>query len=281
MAFMCCPAPRAIKDRIPHLEATAWINSKPLGPKDLADKVVLFYFFSFGEECSETTISHLSYMWSKMRGKGLVVIGVHTPSVEKEKELAFVRAEAKRLGIQFPLAVDNDYRIWKEFRNQFYGQFHFSDVGGMIRHTRAGEGIEEEVEMAVVHLLNEAGKKVDLGPEIDGVCFEGEWFVGDGYVELEGSSGKLDLRYIGNSLDLVASSPRQRRFEFQVDGAPLASGTAGKDVITEGGKSYLLIGKERRLEVVREERRVMRELSMRVRGKGFKLMGFCVGEREG
>jgi peroxiredoxin len=280
MSMSCCPSPRVAKDHLPELEASAWINSKPLGPKDLKDKVVLVYFFSLGEECSETILSHLSYLWTRMRGKGLVVLGVHTPSVEKEKDLGFVRAEAARLGIEFPLAVDNEYRIWKKFRNQFYSQFHFVDACGVIRHTRAGEGIEEEVEIAVVHLLNEAGKKVDLGPEIDGVCFEGDWFVGDGYVELEGSSGRIELRYIGQSLDLVISSPRKRRFEFLVDEAPLPKGMAGKDVVLEGGKSYLDIGEERKLEVVRDTRRVMRQLSMSVRGKGLKLMGFCVEERE-
>lgn len=277
---MSCPSPRYVKDRITEMEATAWINSKPLNPKDFANKVVIFYFFSFGEECSEITLSHLSYMWSKMRDKGLMVVGIHTPSLESEKDASFVRGEVQRYGVQFPVAVDNEYKVWRTFRNQFYGQFHFADAGGTIRHTRAGEGIEEEVEMAVVHLLNEAGKKVDLGPEIDGVCFEGQWYVGDGYVELEESSGSIELRYIGRSLGLVASYPREKKFEFLVDGTPLRKEMAGKDVLFEGGKSFLLVGKERRHEVVLEDRRVMRELTMKVRGKGFKLMGFCVEEAE-
>jgi hypothetical protein len=277
---MCCPSPRYVKDKIQEMEATAWINSQPLLPKDLVDKVALFYFFSFGKECSEITLSHLSYMWSKMRGKGLMVVGVHTPSLEVERDIDFVKGEVERFGVHFPVAVDNEYKVWKSFRNQFYGQFHFVDAGGTIRHTRAGEGIEEEVEMAVVHLLNEVGKKVDLGPEIDGVCFEGRWYVGDGYVELEESSGSIDLRYIGRSLGLVVSCPREKKFEFLVDGTPLRKEMAGKDAILEGGKSFLLIGKERRHEVVREDRRVMREMTMKVRGKGFKLMGFCVEEAE-
>jgi len=277
---MCCPAPRYEKDKMPALKATAWLNSRPLGPKALSDKVILVYFFSLGEECSEKILSHLSYIWKKMKGKGLVVIGVHAPSLESEKDIDHVSSEVRRLGVEFPVAVDNDYQIWKAFRNQFYGQFHFVDAKGTVRHSRCGEGIEEEVELAVVHLLNEAGREVDLGPEIDGVCFEGKWYVGEGYVEMEDESGSIDLRYIGRSMDLVASSPKEGRFEFEVDGEPLKPENAGKDVTFEKGKSYLVIGPERRLEVVRDQQEIMRELTMKVRGRGFRLHGFCVEEPE-
>lgn len=275
---MCCPRPRYVKDKFPELKPTAWVNSKAVGPKDIKNKVVLVYFFSFGDELSETTLSHLSYLHKKMKGKGLVVIGVHAPSLEKEKEVAFVKSQVKKYGVEFPVAVDNENEIWKAFRNQFYGQFHFVDVNGTVRHTRSGEDIAEEVEMAVVHLLNEFGKKVDLGPEIDGVCLEGDWYVGDGYVELESSSGNIDLRYIGEGVDLVLSSPKARKLEVTMDGEPVSPSIAGRDVVQEGGRSYLLVGKEKSHQVAREKRKVMREVEMKVKGKGLKLMGFCVVE---
>lgn len=275
---MCCPSPRYAKDKVPKMKPTAWINVKAIESKDLRNKVALVYFFSFGKELSEATLSHLSYLWRKMRGKGLMVIGVHAPCLEKEKKIDFVKAEVKRYGIEFPVAVDNDLTVWNAFRNQFYGQFHFIDQSGMIRLTRSGEDIAEEVEMAIVHLLNESGKKLDLGPEIDGVCLEGDWYVGEGYVELEGPSGIISLRYIGEGVDLVLSSPRKKRFEVTMGGAPIDASLAGKDVILEGRKSFLLIGKEKRLQVVREKRKVMREIEMKVHGKGFRLIGFCVVE---
>ena len=275
---MCCSRPRYVKDKFPELKPTAWINAKTVEPKDVKNKVVLVYFFSFGDELSETTLSHLSYLHKKMKGKGLVVIGVHTPSLEKEKGIDFVRAQVKKFGIEFPVVVDNEYDVWKAFRNQFYGQFHFVDNSGTIRLTRSGEDIAEEVEMAVVHLLNESGKKIDLGPEIDGVCLEGDWYVGDGYVELESTTGSIDLRYIGEGVDLVLSSPKQKKLEITVDGEPVGPSIAGRDIIQEGGKSYLLIGKEKSHQVAREKRKVMREVIMKVRGKGFRLMGFCVVE---
>jgi hypothetical protein len=276
--MMCCPRPRYVKDKIPELKPTAWINAKAVEPKDVKNKVVLVYFFSFGDEFSETAVSHLSYLHKKMRGKGLVVIGVHAPSLEREKDIAFVKAQVRKFGIEFPVAVDNDYCIWKAFRNQFYGQYHFIDDKGTVRHTRSGEDIAEEVEMAIVHLLNESGKKVDLGPEIDGVCLEGDWYVGDGYVELESPSGSIDLRYIGEGMDLVLSSPKAKKFEVVIDDEPIAPTTAGKDIIQDGGRSYLLVGKEKSHQVAREKRKVMRELKMKVSGKGFRLMGFCVVE---
>jgi len=275
---MCCPKPRYVKDKFPELKPTAWINAKAVGPTDIKNKVVLVYFFSFGDELSETTLSHLSYLHKKMKGKGLVVIGVHAPSLEKEKDVAFVKAQVKNYGIEFPVAIDNTHDVWKAFRNQFYGQFHFVDVNGTVRHTRSGEDIAEEVELAVIHLLNESGKRLDLGPEIDGVCLEGDWYVGDGYVELESSSGRIDLRYIGEGVDLVLSSPKAKKLEVTIDGEPVSSSIAGRDVIQEGGKSYLVVGKEKSHQVAREKRKVMREVEMKVRGKGLRLMGFCVME---
>jgi peroxiredoxin len=260
------------------MEPTAWINTSAVKPKDLHNKVVLVYFFSFGDEMSEPILSHLSYLWRKLKGKDLMIIGVHAPSLEKEKKEAFVRSEVKKYGLEFPVAVDNDFSVWKAFRNQFYNQFHFVDIDGIVRHTRSGEEIAEEVEMAIVHLLNEAGKKVDLGPEIDGVCLEGDWYVGDGYVELESSSGVIDLRYIGQGVDLVLSSPRERKVEIKLDSEPINKSIAGVDVILEQGKSYLLIDKEKHHQVVREKRKVMREVHIKVRGKGLRLIGFRVIE---
>jgi peroxiredoxin len=258
------------------MKPTTWINTKGIKPKDLTKKVVLVYFFSFGDELSEATLSHLSYLWRKMKGKDLMVIGVHAPSLEKEKKISFVQAEVERNGIEFPVAVDNDFTVWKAFRNQFFGQYHFIDHNGTVRLTRSGEDIAEEVELAIVHLLNESGKKLDLGPEIDGVCLEGDWFVEEGYVELESSSGKISLRYIGEGVDLVLSSPKKVKLEATMDEAPIDASLAGKDIKFEGGKSYLLIGEEKRLQVVREKRKVMREVEIKVKGKGLKLMGFCI-----
>jgi hypothetical protein len=265
---------------MPEMKATAWINSPPLGPNDLQGKVVLVYFFSFDGKFSAATISHLNFLSAKMEGKGLKVVGVHAPSLEKEKDLSFVRAKVKEIGAKFPVAVDNEYAIWNAFRNQFFEEFQFVDAQGWIRHTRTGAGIEEEVELAVVHLLNEAGHEVDLGPEIDGACLEGDWARESEGAQLEGTSGTIALRYLGRSLDLVLSSPKRTKVEFKLDGRPLSQSMVGQDVLLEQGKSYLLVDEERRLQVVREERSAMHELEMKLRVKGFRLLGFRVDEGE-
>ncbi|MEM0448454.1 MAG: redoxin domain-containing protein [Methanomassiliicoccales archaeon] len=274
----CCPTQRIVRDKIPEINPTVWLNTPALSMKDFKNKVVLFYFFSFNEGFSETTLSHLSYLWWRMRRRGLMVVGIHTPSLEKERNIEFIRDEVQHFEVDFPVAVDNDHRIWKSFRNQFYSQFHFADVHGILRHTRAGSNIEEEVELAVVHLLNEGGKKVDLGPEINGACFEGKWYVGDGFVELDGSYGKIEIRYIGKSLDIIASSPKPRKYTVLLDGKAVPLELSGKDLCLENGRSYLELSRERRFEVIRDSRRKMRLLSMTVRGKGFRLQGFCVDE---
>ncbi|MBV9928027.1 MAG: thioredoxin family protein [Acidobacteria bacterium] len=138
--------------------ATRWLNSSPLTADSLRGKVALFQF------CTYTCINWLHTLpyvraWDeKYRGQGLVVVGVHTPEFPFEQNLDNVRRALKGMGVAYPVAVDNDYAVWRAFGNQYWPALYFVDARGRIRHHQFGEGEYEQSERAIQQLLAEANK---------------------------------------------------------------------------------------------------------------------------
>jgi cytochrome c biogenesis protein CcdA/thiol-disulfide isomerase/thioredoxin len=138
--------------------AVEWLNSPPLTADGLRGKVVLVDFWTYScINCLRT----IPYVWAwaeKYKDQGLVVIGVHTPEFAFEKKLGNVRNAVSELKIGYPVAVDNDYAIWRAFFNQYWPAHYFIDTQGRIRHHHFGEGDYEESERVIQQLLAEAGK---------------------------------------------------------------------------------------------------------------------------
>src|SRR5688572_17097618 len=139
-----------IEGKLPSLgSATIWLNSQPLTAAGLRGKVVLIDF------CTYTCINWLRQLpyvraWSeKYRDLGLVVIGVHTPEFPFEKDIENVRRAVKGLRVDFPIAIDNDYAIWRAFRNKYWPALYFIDTNGRIRHHHFGEGEYEKSEKII------------------------------------------------------------------------------------------------------------------------------------
>jgi thiol-disulfide isomerase/thioredoxin len=153
--------------------ATEWINSEPLDSADLRGRVVLVDFWTL------TCINWLRQepyvrAWSQAyRDDGLVVIGVHTPEFSFEREIDRVRQATKDRGIDYPVAVDNDYNIWSAFNNHYWPALYFVDTDGIIRDHHFGEGRYEESERVIQELL---GVERELVPvEGQGVEAEADW----------------------------------------------------------------------------------------------------------
>jgi thiol-disulfide isomerase/thioredoxin len=133
--------------------ATEWLNSEPLGPAELRGQVVLVNFWTL------TCINWLRQepyvrAWSQAyRKDGLVVIGVHTPEFSFEHETEAVRQAIKERGIDYPVAVDNDYEIWSAFGNHYWPALYFIDTNGVIRDQHFGEGRYEQSERVLQELL--------------------------------------------------------------------------------------------------------------------------------
>jgi cytochrome c biogenesis protein CcdA/thiol-disulfide isomerase/thioredoxin len=136
--------------------ATEWINSQPLTPGSLRGKVVLVDFWTFACYNCLNALPHVKALEAKYRDKGLVVIGVHTPELARERVLENVRREVMRLGITYPVVVDNDYAIWNAFHNEYWPAAYYADATGKLRFSHFGEGSYDEQDKAVAKLLAEA-----------------------------------------------------------------------------------------------------------------------------
>jgi thiol-disulfide isomerase/thioredoxin len=152
------PAQPPVEGRMPSLgSATGWLNSPPLTAADLRGRVVLVNFWTYTCINWLRTLAFLRAWAEKYQDHGLVVIGVHTPEFDFEHDLDNVRRAVQDLGVDYPVAVDNDYAIWSAFDNHYWPALYFVDTQGQIRHHRFGEGDEEQSEMLLQRLLTDAG----------------------------------------------------------------------------------------------------------------------------
>ncbi len=138
--------------------ATAWLNSAPLTPEALKGRVVLVDFWTYSCINCLRSIPYVRAWAEKYKDKGLVVIGVHAPEFAFEKQVDNVKKAVADLKIGYPVAIDNDYAIWRAFNNQYWPAHYFIDADGRIRHHHFGEGEYDESERVIKELLSEAGK---------------------------------------------------------------------------------------------------------------------------
>jgi thiol-disulfide isomerase/thioredoxin len=152
------PAQLPVEGHLPGFDgATGWLNSPPLTTADLRSHVVLVNFWTYTCINWLRTLAYVRAWADRYTDHGLTVIGVHTPEFDFEHDLDNVRQEVQVLGVDYPVAVDNDYVIWTAFSNLYWPAFYFVDAQGQIRHHRFGEGDYEMSEMVLQQLLIEAG----------------------------------------------------------------------------------------------------------------------------
>jgi cytochrome c biogenesis protein CcdA/thiol-disulfide isomerase/thioredoxin len=143
--------------------ATEWLNSPPLTTEGLRGKVVLVDFWTYSCINCLRAIPYVRAWAEKYKDQGLVVIGVHSPEFAFEKNIDNVRRAVRDLKIEYPVAIDNAYAIWRAFGNQYWPAHYFIDAEGRIRHHHFGEGDYEESEQAIRALLAETGKSEVAG----------------------------------------------------------------------------------------------------------------------
>jgi thiol-disulfide isomerase/thioredoxin len=139
--------------------ATEWINSPPLTEESLQGKVVLVQFWTYSCVNWIRTLSYARAWAEKYREKGLVVIGVHAPEFGFEHDLANVRWAADYFRVDYSIAVDNDFAIWRGFGNQYWPALYLIDGRGRVRHRHFGEGDYERSERIIQELLAETGAR--------------------------------------------------------------------------------------------------------------------------
>jgi cytochrome c biogenesis protein CcdA/thiol-disulfide isomerase/thioredoxin len=147
-----------IEGNLPALDgAVQWLNSPPLDAQALKGKVVLVDFWTYSCINCLRTLPYVKAWAEKYRDQGLVVIGVHAPEFAFERNVGNVTKAMKDLGINYPVAIDNDFKIWRAFNNEYWPAHYFADAQGRIRYHHFGEGEYAESERVIQQLLREAG----------------------------------------------------------------------------------------------------------------------------
>ena len=236
-----------------------WLNSEPLDIEDLRGKVVLVDFWTYSCINCQRTFPYLRAWWNKYKDRGLVIVGVHSPEFEFEKDTENVREATQKYGVAWPVVQDNDFVIWRAYKNHFWPHKYLVDQEGKIVYDRIGEGAYEETERRIQELLGIADVAVTQEPQTGSVGFgmgqtpelyvntkgrgSGHLGTGRNRVELLGdwqvagdfsSAGKgarLRLDFKASEVNLVMSAPdsMEREVRVVVDGKAQEELTIGTD----------------------------------------------------
>jgi thiol-disulfide isomerase/thioredoxin len=238
-----------------------WFNTSPLTIEQLRNKVVLIDFWTYSCINCVRTLPYLKDWYAKYKDKGLVIVGVHTPEFEFEKNPSNVQDAIKRFGIVYPVALDNHYSTWQAYHNRYWPAHYLINQEGTIYHVHFGEGAYLQTENAIRTLLGlpEITEKEvreplkALTPEIylgtaraanytssitlqrnatalydyqgrladDQVGLHGSWHVTNEAITAQSDDARLDLNFIANRVYLVMSSTAPASVQVLLDGQPL------------------------------------------------------------
>ena len=137
--------------------ANEWLNSPPLTAAGLRGKVVLIDVWTYTCINWLRTLPYVRAWAEKCKNQGLVVIGVHSPEFPFEKNVDNVRRAAKEMRVDYPIAIDSDFAIWRALKNEYWPALYIVDAQGRVRHHQFGEGEYEQSERIIQQLLSEAG----------------------------------------------------------------------------------------------------------------------------
>jgi thiol-disulfide isomerase/thioredoxin len=151
--------------------ATGWLNSDPLTPEGLRGRVVLVDFWTYTCVNWLRTLPYVRAWAAKYRDAGLTVVGVHTPEFGFERDLDNIVKHSRAFGVEYPVAIDSEYGVWRAFNNHFWPAVYIADGEGRIRFHHFGEGEYAMSEMVIQQLLRDGGAE---GVEQDLVLVEPE-----------------------------------------------------------------------------------------------------------
>ena len=134
-----------------------WINSPPLTREQLKGKVVVIDFWTYSCINCLRSLPYVRAWYDRYKDDGLVVIGVHAPEFAFEREFDNVKQAVASLGITYPVALDNDWHLWRALKNSYWPAHYFIDARGRVRYHHFGEGGYDESERVIRQLLTEAG----------------------------------------------------------------------------------------------------------------------------
>lgn len=195
---------------------TNWINSNPLTLSQLRGKVVLIDFWTYTCINCIRTLPHVTSWYEKYKDLGFVVIGVHTPEFEFEKDTSNVISATKQYKINYPVAQDNNYSTWNTYSNQYWPAEYLIDANGTIRRIHFGEGEYDQTEMAIRSLLKERGVKItssllDMTDETPKGTISPETYLGQSRMQYFFPNGNIPT---GQSDFTLSQNPPENTFSL-------------------------------------------------------------------
>ena len=240
---------------------TNWINAEPLTFRELRGKVVLVDFWTYSCINCLRTLPHVKAWDRTYRDRGLVILGVHTPEFAFEHVPGNVRAAVQRLGIRYPVALDNDYATWNAFQNQYWPAKYLIDRRGHLRYFHFGEGEYDTTEARIRTLLGESAGMLPVANRISDrtprarltpetylgyerlARFSQDTVTPDRYAdyrfpdrELRDSELSYDGRWLVRGEEIVAGLDSRLRLRFTARKVHLVLGGEGKVRVLLDGK---------------------------------------------
>ncbi|MEM2785039.1 MAG: redoxin family protein [Candidatus Nitrosotenuis sp.] len=150
--------------KIPKLEGiSGYLNISPEELKQQLDgKVVLYDIWTYSCINCQRTLPYITAWNEKYSDKGLTIIGIHSPEFEFEKDIDNVKLAVEKFGIEYPVILDNDKKIWDAFENRYWPRKYIVDDEGYIRYDHIGEGAYDETETVIQELLKERAARLGL-----------------------------------------------------------------------------------------------------------------------
>jgi cytochrome c biogenesis protein CcdA/thiol-disulfide isomerase/thioredoxin len=243
---------------------TAWLNTPDGSAVDLRSlrgKVVLVDFWAYSCINCQRAVPHIVDWYNAYRDSGFEVIGVHTPEYAFERVQDNVAAGARDLGISYPVALDNGYSTWTNYRNRYWPAKYLIDASGTVRHIKFGEGDYETTERLIRQLITEANPGAQLPEPVDSADTTPqrettpETYLSVGKVVNYGGSGRydegiLDLAYPPNLPDDTFALRGRWALDYQ--GATAKGATAGIALNYHAKEVYIVAGGEGTLRVTRD-----------------------------
>lgn len=147
-------------------QPSGFVNTEPFKLADvIGKKVILLDIWTYSCINCQRTLPYITSWDEKYRDEGLLVVGVHTPEFNFEKDIGNVRDATERFNVKYPVVLDNDYGTWHAYRNRYWPRKYLIDIDGFVVYDHIGEGAYEETEMKIKELLAERAKK--LGESVD------------------------------------------------------------------------------------------------------------------
>lgn len=233
---------------------TNWINSPPLSLMQLQGKVVLIDFWTYSCINCLRTLPYIKKWYEEYKDKGFVVIGVHTPEFEFEKDPQNVAEAVFRLGVQYPVAQDNNYKTWEAFHNHYWPAHYLIDKEGKVSNIHYGEGKYVETENEIRELLGLAPLKMQesqkivrpispetyLGtlrgiPYAEQVSLQGKWKAEPEYIISEEDGSELNYNFLATQVYLVLGGTSKKPIEVYLDGKKV------KEFTMDGDRKYDIV----------------------------------------